>query len=135
MPRVEVKQFHDLAREAAAAIDPKLLVFAMGSYIRGAEECGDVDFIVTRDTSDGKDHGGMIRRLWEKLGEKGMIRHSLADPSDWEGLSVKYNGLCAVPGQEGARMRRIDILGVPWDELPAARIYFTGGFALIRLRF
>lgn len=125
MPRAEVTRFHDLAREAAAAIDPKLLVFAMGSYIRRADECGDVDFIVTRDTSDGRDHGGMIKRLWRKLIEVGMIRHSLADPGDWESLSVKYNGLCAVPG-ENPTMRRIDILGVPWDELPAARIYFTG---------
>lgn len=54
-----------------------------------------------------------------------MIRHSLADPSDWSRLDVKYNGLCALPG-EGSTMRRIDILGVPWIELPASRIYFTG---------
>jgi len=125
MPRAEVTAFHDMAREAAAAIDPKLLVFAMGSYLRGAAECGDIDLIVTRDDADGTTHAGMIRRLWKRLCEQGMIRHSLADPGDWDSLSVKYNGLCSLPGP-GAAMRRIDILGVPWDELPAARIYFTG---------
>jgi hypothetical protein len=30
----------------------------MGSYRRGAEDSGDVDILLTRDTSDGKTHAG-----------------------------------------------------------------------------
>ena len=36
---------------------------------------------------------------------------------------LRINGLCALPN---GLMRRIDVLGVPFDELPAALIYFTG---------
>lgn len=89
MPRDEVRQYHETAQAAAATVDPGLIVLCMGSYLRGAPDCGDVDFIVTRDTRDGRDHAGMIKQLWLRLIEVGMIKHSLADPHDWGALSAK----------------------------------------------
>lgn len=71
-----------------------------------------------------------------------MIAHTLTNPEDWTSLDAKWNGLLL---GENSKMRRIDILGesillvsvscahnlyhdigVPYDELGAALIYFTG---------
>jgi predicted nucleotidyltransferase len=50
-------------------VDPKLRVGIMGSYRRGADDCGDVDVLVTRDpTEDGKTHWG--KRNKKTLGFK-----------------------------------------------------------------
>ena len=54
---------------------------------------------------------------------QGVIRHTLSNPDDWRSLDAKWMGLLASPG---GKMRRIDILGVPFPELGAALIYFTG---------
>ena len=82
----------------------------------------------------------MIQRLVEILYAQGLVRHTLANPDDWKALDAKWMGLlCGANG----KMRRIDILGrneatpyslrslytisgVPYDELGAALIYFTG---------
>lgn len=49
--------------------------------------------LVTRDTSDGKDHKGLIKKLWSELSEKGIIRHSLTNPHYWKSLDVKWVAL------------------------------------------
>ena len=100
----------------------------MGSFRRGAADSGDVDLLITRETSDGKSHAGKIRKLLERLFASGVIRHTLSEPDDWDALDAKWMGLCQLAG---CPMRRLDILGVPHDELPAALIYFTG--TLLRL--
>ncbi|ORY79353.1 hypothetical protein BCR35DRAFT_304784 [Leucosporidium creatinivorum] len=125
IPRDEVTRLFEYARAAAAKIDPKLEVHCMGSYRRGAMSCGDIDLLVTRDPSDGKDHTGMIAQLWDMLKEEKIIAHELTSSDDWNALDAKYNALCSLP-QPGSLMRRLDILGVPFDELPACLIYFTG---------
>lgn len=68
---------------------------------------------------------GMINQLWTILKKRGVIRHHLTSSDDWRALDAKFNALCSLP-MPGAKMRRLDILGVPWDEMPAALIYFTG---------
>jgi DNA polymerase lambda len=50
----------------------------MGSYRRGAENSGDVDFLITRDDSDGLDHSGIIERLVRKLMFMGIITHEVS---------------------------------------------------------
>ncbi|KAI5480538.1 DNA polymerase lambda subunit [Pseudohyphozyma bogoriensis] len=119
IPREEVTKLYQYAKK----LDSKLQVHCMGSYRRGQPDCGDIDLLVTRDTSDGIDHSGLINKLAAVLIKKRVIKHSLTNPEDWNALDVKFNGLCSLP--EGGLMRRIDILGVPFDELPAALIYFT----------
>lgn len=49
----------------------------MGSYRRGAETSGDVDFLITRDDSDGLNHAGVIRKLVQKLTMRGIITHEV----------------------------------------------------------
>ncbi|KAK4058384.1 hypothetical protein OIO90_000542 [Microbotryomycetes sp. JL221] len=115
IPRAEVGDLFKYAGVAAKKIDRKLEVYCMGSYRR---------VLITRDPSDGITHRGMIKRLWTLLEEVGMAKHVLTSPDSWDDLDAKVNALCALP--QGGKMRRLDILGVPYDELPAALIYFTG---------
>lgn len=109
---------------------------------------------MTRDpTEDGKTHSGAIAKIYKILRSKNFFQHILTQSDDWSDLSCKVNGLCKLPD---GKMRRIDILGVPWfvsftqalfrrlqefnvpkteagfcatsarDDMPAALIYFTG---------
>ncbi|CAH7690508.1 hypothetical protein BY996DRAFT_4581478 [Phakopsora pachyrhizi] len=99
----------------------------MGSYRRGEETCGDIDIILTRDNSDGKDHSGILRKLHRLLKKKSIITYDLSLPSDIDGLSAKYMGLCCLMDDVGkTKQRRIDILCVPYNQIGAAYIYFTG---------
>ncbi|KAM0754669.1 hypothetical protein T439DRAFT_345536 [Meredithblackwellia eburnea MCA 4105] len=143
IPREEVQMIHEAAKAAAREVDPALEVYCMGSFRRGAADCGDIDLLLTRNPSrDGRDHSGMwisrssssgisnsfrflgmIRNVVKVLNDQSYIRHLLTSPEDWNALDVKFNGLCGIPG---GKVRRLDILGVPWDEMPAALIYFTG---------
>lgn len=50
----------------------------MGSYRRGAENSGDVDFLITRNDEDGLDHSGVIERLVKKLMFMGVITHEVS---------------------------------------------------------
>jgi hypothetical protein len=50
----------------------------MGSYRRGAENSGDVDFLITRNDEDGLDHSGVIEKLVRKLMFLGMITHEVS---------------------------------------------------------
>jgi DNA polymerase lambda len=49
----------------------------MGSYRRGATNSGDVDFLITRDSSDGLNHSGVIEKLVRRLMVKGIITHEV----------------------------------------------------------
>jgi hypothetical protein len=49
----------------------------MGSYRRGADNSGDVDILITRDTEDGRTHQGVMRRLVKGLVEGGVITHEV----------------------------------------------------------
>lgn len=49
----------------------------MGSYRRGAESSGDVDILITRDTSDGITHVGVLKRLINDLHSRGIFTHDV----------------------------------------------------------
>ncbi|GAA5902691.1 hypothetical protein JCM8208_007042 [Rhodotorula glutinis] len=128
IPRDEVTAIVEKVKTIARKIDPELKVDCMGSWRRGAESSGDIDLLVTRDPSrDGKTHEGLVKKLWKKMKEAGIAQYELSLPKDDRALDAKINGLCKLPGKDGAKMRRIDVLGVPWEEMPAALIYFSSG--------
>ena len=81
IPREECKQIYDLVKREALAIDPKIDIEIMGSYRRGAENSGDVDFLITRNDADGLDHSGVIEKLVQKLMFMGVITHEVSSPS------------------------------------------------------
>jgi len=81
IPREECKQIYDLVKREALAIDPKIDIEIMGSYRRGAENSGDVDFLITRNDADGLDHSGVIEKLVRRLMFMGVITHEVSLPS------------------------------------------------------
>ncbi|GAA5893020.1 hypothetical protein JCM6882_006917 [Rhodosporidiobolus microsporus] len=125
IPRSEMDQLFEIVKAEAHAIDPKLELFCMGSYRRGEASSGDIDIMLTRPDDDGRSHSDAVKKLWERLEKMRFVRHTLTEPSEWDALDAVVHGLCILP-EEGAKMRRIDILCVPWNQRAAALIYFTG---------
>lgn len=78
IPRAECKLIYDLVREEALAIDSKLWIEIMGSYRRGQNSSGDVDFLITRDPEDGQTHERVLKTLVGNLIAKGFITHEVS---------------------------------------------------------
>ncbi|CAG8616275.1 12699_t:CDS:10, partial [Acaulospora morrowiae] len=121
IPRDEVKVISKVVEDAAHGIDPKSELFTTGSYRRGNSTCGDIDILITRNDIDGKTHFGIIPKLVKCLNEQGILTHDLSQPRD--DLSTRYMGICKLPG---GKFRRIDFFSVPYNELGAALISYTG---------
>lgn len=123
IPRQEMQQ-HDLfVRETVAKIDPSIQFTIGGSYRRGAVTSEDIDFIVTKpDCPIETLRTMMLETVIPRLFRKGYLKVGLATRDRDDGS--KWHGAATLPGH--TVWRRIDFLFVPWDELGAALIYFTG---------
>ena len=123
IPRAEMDQHDEYVRETVSKIDPSIQFTIGGSYRRGARDCGDVDFIVTKpDCLVEVLRTIMLDTVIPQLFTKGYLKTGLATTAKEDG--TKWHGASALPGN--TVWRRIDFLLVPWDELGAALIYFTG---------
>jgi len=76
--REECKRIFEIVRDEAQKIDSKLWIEIMGSYRRGQETSGDVDFLITRDTADGLTHAGVLPQLVHALKLRGAITHDVS---------------------------------------------------------
>ncbi|KAI0341157.1 Nucleotidyltransferase [Trametopsis cervina] len=123
MPRYEAKEIFEFIKAAALRIDPHLFVEILGSYRRGKETCGDIDILITRPTSDGKTHAGVLATLIDDLYARRVITAHLSVPDNWDDLDLCYHGLCRRSGID--KMRRIDFLCVPYESRGAALLYYT----------
>lgn len=122
IPRAEVTKHGDTVRKALHNIDPAFEVTIGGSYRRGAKDSGDIDFIITRPDADiNHIRTVVVGQLVPKLFAAGFLKAALAATS---GDGSKWHGACCLP--EHKAWRRIDFLLVPWAEMGAALIYFTG---------
>jgi len=140
IPRREMKALGDYVMETAAKIDPQAELLIGGSYRRGSETSGDIDFIVTKKgTSEAADLVPFLQELVETLTRNGFLTATLAalhsHRSGKEGAGSKWHGCCVLPRIAGSWndndeyrpiWRRIDFLLVPETEYGAALIYFTG---------
>ncbi|CAG8483850.1 9405_t:CDS:10 [Cetraspora pellucida] len=120
IPRDEVTEISKRVKEAACKVDPDLSCTTVGSYIRGRPTCGDIDILVTKNGLDGKKDYGAFSKLLDILHEQGLLTHDLTQREE---TSSKYFGLCRLPG---GKHRRIDMFIVPFNELGAALLSFTG---------
>lgn len=122
IPRDEVTKHGEVVRKALRKLEPAFEVTIGGSYRRGAKDSGDIDFIITKPDAD-IDHirKAVVHQLVPKLFSTGFLKAALAATS---GDGSKWHGACCLPGQ--IQWRRIDFLLVPWSEMGAALIYFTG---------
>ncbi|KAI0799730.1 Nucleotidyltransferase [Irpex lacteus] len=124
MPRNEAKEIFGIIKTIALQMDPHLFIEIMGSYRRGKETCGDIDILITRPTSDGKTHVGILARLIDELHARKVITEHLSVPENWHDLELCYRGLCRRDGM--GKRRRIDFLTVPYESRGAALLYYTG---------
>ncbi|KAI9840016.1 MAG: hypothetical protein M1819_000208 [Sarea resinae] len=123
IPRSEVEAHGTLVHNLCQSIDPELQVIVMGSYRRGAADSGDIDLIITKpDARVQVVREVMLSRVIPTLFDRGFLKAGLATTHNASG--TKWHGASALPGSPV--WRRIDFLFVPWDELGAALIYFTG---------
>lgn len=122
IPRAEVSKHGDIVRKALHSLDPAFEVTIGGSYRRGSKDSGDIDFIITRPSGDiNRIRTVVVEQLVPKLFAEDFLKAALAATS---GDGSKWHGACCLPGQR--TWRRIDFLLVPWAEMGAALIYFTG---------
>lgn len=123
IPRAEADRHDQYVRETCSKIDNTVQFTIGGSYRRGAADSGDIDFIVTKPDATIKNLRTIILdRVIPKLFDKGYLKVGLATTDKVDGS--KWHGAAALPGT--TIWRRIDFLLVPWDEIGAALIYFTG---------
>lgn len=120
--RAEVTKHGDIVQGALHELDPTFQITIGGSYRRGAKDSGDIDFIITKpDASIDYVREVVVGQLVPRLFSAGFLKVALAATS---GDGSKWHGACCLPGQ--TQWRRIDFLLVPWIEMGAALIYFTG---------
>lgn len=122
IPREEVKRHGEVVERGLRRVDPEAVCEVMGSYRRGAETCGDVDMIITKQGAGQGELTGLLKRLTEVLTGEGFLKASLAEPRGRDDGS-KFHGASCV--EEGGWWRRIDFLIVPWKERGAALLYFV----------
>ncbi|KAG1732642.1 uncharacterized protein EDB91DRAFT_1057918 [Suillus paluster] len=125
MPRSEAESIFNLIKPIALELDEHLYIDIMGSFRRGKATCGDIDILITRPTSDGTTHAGLLPELLARLRATRILTEDLALPDDFSALELCYRGLCKLP-ESDAKRRRIDILCVPWENRGAALLYYTG---------
>ena len=123
IPRQETHYHGQYVRDICSIIDASIQFTIGGSYRRGAADSGDLDFIVTKpDCSIEILRTIILESLIPRLFQTGYLKVGLATTSKQDG--TKWHGAAALPAT--SVWRRIDFLLVPWEELGAALIYFTG---------
>ena len=126
IPRAEVEQHAQIVREVLRDVDPEIRAIVGGSYRRGNADSGDIDMLITREgASLANIRTIILETVVPKLTRQGFLKAALATGTSRSGSGSKWHGASTLPGP-GAPWRRIDLLFVPWDELGAALIYFTG---------
>lgn len=141
IPRAEVEALAAHVRRAARELDPAVELLVGGSYRRGADTSGDIDFIVTKKgTVSADDLAPFLAELVARLTRQkflvaALAAHRSGSGSAQGGGGSTWHGCCVLPLAEGRaalgegftpRWRRIDFLLVPETEYGAALIYFTG---------
>ena len=123
VPRAEVEQHGEFVISALREIDSTFQVTIMGSYRRGAKTSGDIDLMITKPGANIE----VIRTvvldcLVPLLMKRDFLKVGLA--TTHRDTGSKWHGCSSLPGS--SRWRRVDLLLVPWNEIGAALIYFTG---------
>ncbi|KAF3131845.1 hypothetical protein TWF703_007565 [Orbilia oligospora] len=123
IPREEVKRHGQIVSTALKTIDEKVQSHVMGSYRRGAKDCGDIDIILTKEGAGVEELHEVLEKLVEKLFDQKFLMCGLAIARHDDG--TKWHGASRLEGEDKP-WRRIDFLVVPGEEIGAAFLYFTG---------
>jgi DNA polymerase IV len=124
IPRTEVKKHGDYVLAEIKKLDNAYEITIGGSYRRGKPDSGDIDLIITKPGAKREELCEVImNRLIPHLLETGYLKVKLSGIGRGD-HGDKWHGCSCIPGT--SIWRRIDFLLVPWDEMGAALIYFTG---------
>ncbi|ROV91252.1 hypothetical protein VPNG_09689 [Cytospora leucostoma] len=142
IPRAEVEALGNYVKQEASRIDKGAELLIGGSYRRGADNSGDIDFIITKKgTHSSEELNPFLDRLVTNLMKMGFVTAELASHNSYgsrhhkDGNGSKWHGCCVLPRIPGSPndndhyrpiWRRVDFLLVPESEYGAALIYFTG---------
>lgn len=124
IPRTEVKALGDYVQDEAAWIDKGVELLIGGSYRRGGDTSGDIDFIITKaGTKSSEELIPFLDTLVVNLTKKGFLTAELASHNSRgsshqrNGDGSTWHGCCVLPrvaGSEGDKghrpWRRIDLL-------------------------
>lgn len=126
IPRAEVAQHAEIVQKTLREVDAGAFGIVGGSYRRGNVDSGDIDMLITKEgASLDNIRAIVLESVVPKLTESGFLKAALATGTSRSNSCSKWHGASALP-RPGAPWRRIDLLFVPWSELGAALIYFTG---------
>ncbi|CAG8679171.1 11862_t:CDS:2, partial [Funneliformis mosseae] len=117
----EVQKISDWVKSAALSIDYKLECITTGSFGRGSPVCEDIDIMITRNDSDGKNHLGVLTKLIEILSNQGFLTHELTR-HDGDSLFAKFMGICKLPEEIH---RRLDLFTISYNEIGASLLSYT----------
>ena len=127
--REEMDKHADFVKRILAQVESSLQVTIGGSYRRGSQDSGDIDFIVASPENMSL---STLRTIFfdsivPRLYAANYLKCALA-ASNARVDSSKWHGACALSSfsDRNPPWRRIDFLLVPYDQLGAAMIYFTG---------
>lgn len=125
IPRSEVEAHAKFLRGHLEALSPDLELTVGGSYRRGAPDCGDIDFLITSPTLPLTAlRTLLLESLIPRLFVVRYLRVALAACDPLTG--TKWHGAACLPTAKAQTWRRVDFLLVPWEQMGAALIYWTG---------
>ena len=123
IPRDEVTKHRDLVRKEVLKEDPDMQVILGGSYRRGSSTSGDIDLLITKEGGSMSAIRTVMIPVISRLQSLKFLVAALSTGHGKESGS-KWHGASCLPDSD--TWRRIDLLFVPWAEIGAALIYFTG---------
>ena len=123
IPRTEVAKHGDIVRKEACKVDADIQVTIGGSYRRGSSDSGDIDLLITKEGASASQLKDIMSLVVARLHRSNFLVAGLAT-GHGKASGSKWHGASFLPGSKV--WRRIDLLYVPWEELGAALIYFTG---------
>lgn len=134
IPRDECSLHNEYVQNLFEKIDPKVELTIGGSYRRGQQDCGDVDFIVTKPDAEISQLKEILIKAKDEMIKAGYMKcqlNKLPAGKLYSGCSLPpdYISKLERPNYgkgEWGKCRRVDFLLVPWREIGAALIYFTG---------
>ena len=129
--RKEMNRHAETVKEIVAKVENEIEAIIGGSYRRGSQDSGDIDFIITspKTMSFSTLRTVFFETIIPHLYAASYLKCTLAASSARSDSSSKWHGACALPSSSDnpdPPWRRIDFLLVPYEELGAAMIYFIG---------
>lgn len=126
IPRAEVERHGTHVRKVIASVNPTIEVTIGGSFRRGAPDSGDVDYLLTSPRLPLETLRTLfLESIIPRLFSLNYLKCALATTSPTTG--TKWHGAASIPSSNPRHIwRRVDFLLVPYEELGAALIYFTG---------